>query len=383
MLINPIANTAIQAWAGAALESALDGLTLGAVLTARPLGVNPEGLLVLQVGGVSVETEQPNMQLPPEFRVRVASTGPTPQLEIVPFAPPTASTAQDAMLAKLPQQNGLTPLMGTFSTLIQSPSLAELPPALIGLLGALEENLHYPSDLADARTLMRAVQQSGLFLEANLADPNIESVFLAQGDFKASLTQIAAALDEYLQSVPQRAQDTEIPPPLLGRGVIPQPRIVLPEAFQYLMTDTLLSRLQGDVHAAIARIEVAQFEAVTTSPMAWMIELPVHAEHGFDVLQLSIRQEQSALEEEIWVLGFAIDLPALGPIQGELTLRRNGLQVHVWAERSQTVSKLERQFSPLRRRLSEHQIHLEQFTCHHGRRVRDDNPSTGFLKATA
>jgi hypothetical protein len=126
----------------------------------------------------------------------------------------------------------------------------------------------------------------------------------------------------------------------------------------------LLGRLHGEVHAALARVEVAQLEA-TTVP-AWMIEIPLQGEAGRDILQIQMQYTAEGQGAPAWVLGFALDLPALGPVQGELQLRDLHLSVRLWAERADTVHRLEQQFGPLRQRLSASGLILDQLSCLQG-----------------
>ena len=52
--IPPISLAALT-WAGAASGTTAQSWRIGTVLAARPLGVNPQGLLVLQIGALTVE----------------------------------------------------------------------------------------------------------------------------------------------------------------------------------------------------------------------------------------------------------------------------------------------------------------------------------------
>ena len=58
MIIQPTSLAAL-AWAGAASGSAAESWRIGTVLSARPLGINPDGMMVLQIGALTVETEAP------------------------------------------------------------------------------------------------------------------------------------------------------------------------------------------------------------------------------------------------------------------------------------------------------------------------------------
>ncbi|NUR23407.1 flagellar hook-length control protein FliK, partial [Frateuria sp.] len=170
------------------------------------------------------------------------------------------------------------------------------------------------------------------------------------------------------------------------RGLQAQPRAPLVSAFTDTPADDdigqLLARLRSDVHAALARLEIAQLDAAAAQ--AWMIEIPLQGAHGRDVLQIHLEHGQDAeTGGQTWTLGFALDLPALGPLQGELQLRDLRLNVRLWAERSATTERLERQFTPLRQRLAASGLQLDQLSCQTGLPQGQGQASALLLKATA
>ena len=140
-----------------------------------------------------------------------------------------------------------------------------------------------------------------------------------------------------------------------------------------------LPRLFTDVQAALARIEITQLQA---SPGSWMVEIPVRHTGGADVLQVSLKQHREADDVNDWTLGFALDLPALGPVTGELHLRGLRLSVRTWAQRSDTTERLEAQFFSLRERLSASGLQLDQLSCQTGLPQTGNSMSAVFLKAT-
>ena len=116
--IPPISIAALT-WAGAASGTTAQSWRIGTVLSARPLGVNPQGLLVLQVGALTVEADVAHAQLPAQFQVRVLSTGAQPQLELLSQS--ADPTFQRMLRERLPQQDSYAPLLATLSALAQRP----------------------------------------------------------------------------------------------------------------------------------------------------------------------------------------------------------------------------------------------------------------------
>ena len=98
LIIQPTSLAALT-WAGAASGTTAQSWRIGAVLSARPLGVSPQGLLVLQIGALTVEAEVPGSQLPAQFQVRVLSLGAQPQLEVLSAASRPDAPARPARTA--------------------------------------------------------------------------------------------------------------------------------------------------------------------------------------------------------------------------------------------------------------------------------------------
>ncbi|HXD36256.1 MAG TPA: flagellar hook-length control protein FliK [Rhodanobacter sp.] len=380
MIIQPTSLAALT-WAGAAAGTTAQSWRIGTVLSARPLGVDPQGLLVMQVGATTVQADVPSGQLPPQFQVRVLSLGAQPQLEVLSSHPTADPTVQRALRERLPQQNGYAPLLATLGALAQRPVVRQLPPALRTALALLEQSVRTPADVTRGEGLREAINQSGLFFESRLAQPQGNHPALTQDDWKGALLRLAGLLDQRAPA-PPAPNRSDTAPPLLQRGVQAQPRLPLPQLAGDNDVEPLINRLHGDVKAALARVEVAQLDAGPLS--AWMIEIPLEGKDGRDVLQVQLEFVNDAAEgSQGWTLGFALDLPALGPVQGELQLREPRLSVRLWAEHAETAQKLERQFTPLKQRLAACGVLLDQLSCQVGMPQPPGRHSALLLQATA
>ena len=389
MIIQPTSLAALT-WAGAAAGTTADSWRIGTVLSARPLGVSPQGMMILQIGAMAVETQSPSTQLPPQFQVRVLSMGAEPLLEVmIPSGPETF--VQQAMRERLPQQNGYAPLLATLDTLAQRPQVRQLPSSIRTALALLENAMRTPEEISDGPGLREAVTRSGLFLEAQLADPMAMGDALGEEDWKGALLRLATALQAGGYTAKPSANGpgnaAETAPPLQHRGMQAQPRAAAPEEGDPLLGDDaqdlrpLLERLNTDVHAALARLEVAQLETAATS--VWMVEIPVQGKDGRDVVQLQLEQGATSSDPSTWTLGFALELPSLGPVQGEVQLRGQRLSVRLWAHMGSTVEKLDRRFDMLRDRLAASGLILDQLSCQHGMPQTGQSRSAVLLKTMA
>jgi len=375
VIIQPTSVAALT-WIGAAAGASSEGWRIGTVLSARPLGINEQGLMVLQVGALTVEAEAPGTKLPPQFQVRVLSLGAQPQLEILASNSPLDSTVNQALRERLPQQNGYAPLLATVGALSQWAIVKQLPPYLRSALALLEHSMTTPQELATPEGLRQAINRSGVFLEAQLAQAPANDATTAHDDMKGALLRLVAILKG--QPLMGESSDTEVDPPLLYRGVAPQGRSPLPlELASTSEATDFLPRLYTDVQSALARLEVAQLQA---TPGHWIVEVPVQDADGADVLQLMLKHEQEA--EQDWTMGFSLDLPSLGPMVGELHLRGLRLSVRLWAQRRETVDRLEEQFEDLRSRVDATGLFLDQLSCQFGLPQAGNTVSAVFLKAT-
>ncbi|MDE2156648.1 MAG: flagellar hook-length control protein FliK [Xanthomonadaceae bacterium] len=379
MIIQPTSLAALT-WAGAAAGTSAQSWRIGTVLSARPLGVNPQGMLVLQIGALTVETAITGNPLPAQFQVRVLSLGAQPQLEQL-AASHADVTFQRALRERLPQQNGYAPLLSTVASLAQRPMLRQLPPQLRAALAMLENGMSTPAEITQGEGLRMAISRSGLFFESQLAQPQGDLSTLAEQDWKGALLRLLGLLEQR-PSATSASGRTDTAPPLLQRGLRAQARLPAPLFADSESVTPLLDRLHGDVKAALARVEIVQLEASTLP--AWMIEIPLQGDGGHDVLQLQLEYITDADDGgHGWTLGFALDLPALGPVQGELQLRDLRLSVRLWTESAMTAQRLERQFTPLRHRLSACGVLLDQLSCQVGLPQPSGRHSALLLQATA
>lgn len=387
LIIQPTSLAALT-WAGAASGTTAQSWRIGTVLSARPLGISPQGMMVLQIGAMAVEADITHIPLPAQFQVRVLSMGAQPMLEVLSPSSPVEQTFQRALLERLPQQNGYAPLLATLGALSQRQAVRQLPQDLRNALALLEHAMPTPADITTGAGLRQAILRSGLFLESQLAQAQTPSQggratpgSVADEDWKGALLRLLGVLEQNpATSTP--ASRTDTPPPLQQRGLQTQPRLPVPLQGEGDDVDALLSNLRSDVKAAVARVEVAQLDA-TTLP-AWMIEIPIQGTDGRDILQLHLEYLNEGSDTGAgWTLGFALDLPSLGPVQGELQLREPRLSVRLWASHAEAAQRLERQFTPMRQRLAACGLLLDQLSCQVGLPAPTSKHSAVLLQATA
>ncbi|MET0937364.1 MAG: flagellar hook-length control protein FliK [Luteibacter sp.] len=384
MIIQPT-SLAAQLWAGAAAgtTAAADTWRVGTLLAARIMGQNDIGKLLLDIGGLAVEADAAGTQLPQQFQVRVLTQGPQPQLEVIPVNV-DERVAMQGLRERLPLQNGYAPLLGALAALARSPVARSLPAPLRAALATLESAVNTPDDVSSPLGMKEAIAKSGTFLESHLAQPKQETP--AADDFKAALLALRRVLSDLPAvrpaTVPARPS-SDTPPPLAQRALVAQPRaLALPVTEDDV--DGLVTQLKNDVRAALSRVEIAQLESQPQAGL-WMIEVPLAGVRGYDVLQLRIEEGKPTSTEPdgMWTVGFAIDPPMLGPVQGEIQLRVPRVSVRLWAQRAETCTRLETEFVSLRRQLEQSGLQLDHFACMHGLPVPSGAYSAILLEARA
>ena len=388
MIIQPT-SIAAQLWAGAAAgtTAAADTWRVGTLLTARIMGQTDIGKLLLDIGGLTVEADAAGTSLPQQFQVRVLTQGTQPQLEVMP-GKVDEQVAMQGLRERLPLQNGYAQLLGVLSALGSRPVARTLPAPLRAALATLESAISKPDDVSSPWGMKEAIAKSGAFLEAHLAEPKDETP--AADDFKAALLALRRTLSDLPAARPAPATGqgaarppNDTPPPLAQRALFAQPR-----AADVLVTeenvDEVVTQLRTDVRAAVSRVEIGQLESQPQAGL-WMIEIPLAGVRGYDVLQLRIEEGKPSVSEPdgMWTVGFAIDPPTLGAVQGEIQLRVPRVSVRLWAQHGETVSRLETEFMSLRRQLEKSGLQLDHFACMHGLPVPTGAYSAVLLEARA
>lgn len=391
MIVQPT-NLAALTWAGAAAGTLSDTWRVGSVLAGRVLDRSALGRLIMQIGALTVEAEVTDTQTTPrQFQARVLSNGNVPVLELIDHAP--ESPLAGALRAQLPRQGGYAPLLAHLDAVAQRPVARQLPEPARFALAMLEGSIHSPAELATPEGLRQAILRSGLFYEHDLLQATRTQTPAPdlQQDWKGALLRVVRVLDRLpaARTAQTAAEASDVPPPLRFRAMTPQARLPLPPP--EADPATLLAGLREHSHAALARLEIAQLEAHPAQvPGAWVVEIPVRHRSGSDVVQLRVEHDEARRGDASgdtsrgpWSLGFALDLPGLGPVQGEIRLDGARVSVHLWAERDDAVPRLDAQLPALGRALEQAGLQLAQLQCRRGAPQAHAAVGTPLLDASA
>lgn len=247
--------------------------------------------------------------------------------------------------AALPRQGAATALTATLATLVSRTGLPE--PVMKAAQNLLSTRLDLGGSTLTGAALRQAVANSGVFSEARLASsPNMPAA-----DAKTALLDLRSALGKWLGTSQQPiAAAAPIPPPV--RGATPRARMpdlqpasaIDPAAAVEEIGRQALDRSE----AALARTRLHQHAALPDADgrpaPALTLDLPVMVGTYQALLHLQIRQEAESREggpaDRSWQMRFAINLPAMGEVGAQVSLRAGNVGVMLWATEEATASAL-------------------------------------------
>lgn len=270
-------------------------------------------------------------------------------------APPT--TPQQALAqmvqAALPRQGAATALTATLTTLVARTGLPE--PVMKAAQQVLSSRMDLGGVSLTGAALKQAVANSGVFSEARLAG----ATNMPAADGKLALLALRNVLGQWLgTSQPPITATAPVPPPV--RGMTPRARV--PDLQPLSAVDAAASAEElgrqalDRSEAAIARLRLHQHAGLPDAdgrPAPSMtVDLPVMVGAYQALLHLQIRQEAESREggpaERGWQMRFAINLPAMGEVGAQVSLRAGNVGVMLWATEEATAAALQADLETLR-----------------------------------
>jgi flagellar hook-length control protein FliK len=170
-------------------------------------------VLRLQENGLHLKARtQQQLQPGDVLKLRVEQAGDTPTLKMLSHTPPPADAANTVLRAAskelLPRQLPAQTLIDTLNRLLETAATgskqAALPPVIQASLQRLVQTLPAQTQLATADGLKKAMDQSGIFLEARLAKAVQEGKNWEGGDFKGRLLAVSATIAKQLRDAEEQ-----------------------------------------------------------------------------------------------------------------------------------------------------------------------------------
>ncbi|MDH4134270.1 MAG: flagellar hook-length control protein FliK [Gammaproteobacteria bacterium] len=369
MLIPELQNTQI------ALQPQTGGQTLrawtaGQILSGLVVRQAADGTVTLRIGnqemqartGLALSADQP-------LTLQVAQTGAqvvlrvlhVSNLGVAPDAPlrttpvtPEAALAQ-ALRAVLPRAGDLSPLLtllaGTPEGLRPDTHPSALPAPVSSLLRLLAMQIPAIENLFTAPGLRKALLNSGLFLESQIAQSLAHGTAPAlEGDFKARLAQLVNRLQLLVGNPAAYGNEA-------GAALRAGPD-----------TTEVTTQWLRQADAALARIEQNQITSLLATPdgrQVFLLEIPVRDGSGHQTLQLRIEEDNTGEKGDSpapWTVWLDFNLGALGPLRARVGLSGNSLTASFWAEQPATAELIQARLTELDQAL--HRAGIENVQLH-------------------
>lgn len=338
----------------------------GQAITGRIIGPGPGGTTQIQVGGRMLHVVLP-MPMPPGTNVTLQAQGHGPDQRLLLVqqsqagAQPATSNAVNITLS--PEAQHAVAVKTALTQMVQSAvarqdSMGGLTAALSSALakGSLPEavvragqqllaaQLSLTGGSLSGGALQKAILNSGLFQEAMLA-AGAQSA--ANGDVKTALLALRQALVAWLGPALPPAQTGKVPPPVRGAiprslpsGAPPPDGGEAPEDIGRVLldrTEAALSRLRLHQHASLPDVQAKQGD--------WSVDLPVIIGTYQTMMQFQIQRDAGNGEshdgERGWQMRFAIDLPSMGEVGAQVSLRAGMSAVMLWATQPDTATAIQ------------------------------------------
>ncbi len=252
-----------------------------------------------------------------QVRLQVLQTGPEPAFRILPQARQAQETITAALRQLLPRQTAPTVLLEQMLQHVSQRTKAQqLPETLQRLARIILAQLPTSKQLQSGSTLKQAVQDSGLFLEAKLAQGRSGTTL--QQDFKGNLLK-------FLQAMQRASPVAEARQQLSAKALLPEE---LPQKGEGTLAKLVLDQL-----SSLPRED--------SSRQAWNLELPYIDQEEARSVHIAIEREkqtgQHSEEEANWSVTISIAPPRLGTIHCRLSFCDNTLNTQFWSDRTKTT----------------------------------------------
>lgn len=285
------------------------------------------------------------------------AVAPITAASITPVFPSTPEAALAQMVqAALPQQNTVANLVAALTAIAGKVALPE--PVVRAAQQVLANRVAIDGGRLDGAVLQKAMLNSGVFQEASLARAGTP-LLPPQADMKSAMLALRQSLGNWLGQQPQLLASIAQPaPPLRGKiarvaalDIAPiDPAAAVEETGKHLLdrTEAALARTRLHQHASLPDPHVKGAD--------WSADLPVVVGGQQSLLQLQIHRDQHNGSEQAsergWQMRFAINLPDMGEVGAQVSLRGSATGIMLWAAESDTTAALSADIDGLRDALS-------------------------------
>ena len=318
-------------------------------------------------------------------------------LQTAPLPQTPTQTIQQSLRELLPRQEALHTLVPLLQKFIQPAVREQLPPPVFKALAQLLQSLPKPAQMNNAETVKQALNNSGSFFEARLAQTvtaeaaaePLPQIFAT--DIKAQIGALLGAIRKFMPNLPN-TPTTPGGPIDVEDDFVYNAKLAAHNASAAAAPhdseplDTLLSQLSKLLQAGFARIQLNQLDSASTRHLnqdlqqpvpTWVLELPLRTPHGIDQLQLRIEQRQHQQQQRKrvqWNVQIAFDLHAAGKLAATLAIVDKTVSATLWAEREHTHRRVREEMDYLRAGLESVGVKVTEMQCRLGLPTPRANP---------
>lgn len=270
-----------------------------------------------------------------------------------------------------------------------------LSPDLRNQINKLMGQLPEPQQLTNPKNVAKAIENSGVFLEARLLTPQTTH---PPQDLKASLLKLIVQL--LPAHSPSAAIGAAITANAAGTMAAALPSFVRnalgnlaqssqrQQGLSFPLHSRLLN-LEGEADletllrlaaAAVSRLQTHQLASLAqtqTGPegnllTTWQLEIPMRHQQEFIPLQVKLQQDEQPAKskddpkETIWRIDLAFDLNPLGPMQVQAQLAQGQISSQIWSERARTAALVEAELEHFRERLTQSGFNIKDLSSSQG-----------------
>ncbi len=288
-------------------------------------------------GGLSVRAQTQNvLELGQILKLEVVKAGSVPEFKIIVperVVQPEQAAVIQALRHFLPKQQSLT----DFSVLLRqlATSTAGKSDAVSTMIQSALGALSSKDELMSVEGLKRGISNSGVFLEAKLANLPLT----LQGDLKGHLLTLADVLQK-IQGNQSTLSSAETIHPAAGQAADLSPAKILLDGLSGVMNEVLLNKTEG----AIARIVLDQLASLPQNDgkqNVWRIEIPFIDDHHTDSVKLKINRESRAnktSDQANWSVVLELNPPGLGTLHARINLVNDVIDTYLWSDQQTTIT---------------------------------------------
>jgi len=281
----------------------------------------PKSLITINFP-ISKSTPLPALSPLQALTLQVIKTGPQVQLQILPQQSPE-QTITTSIKGHLPKEIAapelLNQLIRAFPQIASNEKVSE---TLKRLAQEILRDLPKPQQLTEGRQLKKSLDNSGLYLEAKLAQANPKAELTLNNDFKAVLLKFVQALQHESQVEKNNlASDDQL--------------------------KNLLKDLQSKSEGALARLVLNQLKSLPQedqNKQVWVMDLPFTEKKQTTSVRIEIEKNHKKTqqtEQKTWSATITLSPPNLDTLHCKVSYFDDAVHTNFWSEDAKTTKLIQ------------------------------------------